>query len=470
MASLLGYVEKKIGSNRGIPRVWLEGVQPERAGFSAGVRYSAKVDSERTMLTLELVQDGVRIVSGKLRGERHIPVIDINSNDLLSIFDGYDSVRVLIQEGKIFIMPIASEMRSKARLQRLRAKLENGEPLTMGAVTAGVGVLDLAIHTGLEEEGIPTQLAFTNEVRDDCIEQAATYNKAYSRSTTLLNGRLQEVVYDQYVMQSLPQIDGLIAGLPCSGASPAGRTKNAISIPEAHPEVGHLVAPFIALISRVSPAFVVFENVPLYRSSSSMAIMRTSLIDLGYDVFETELAGDDWNSFEHRDRMCMVALTRGMPTLDFNHLIKPEKVTRRLAEIMDDVPLDDKSWSSMQYLKDKQERDAAASKGFAMNLVTAESTRVMTLNKTLAKRQSTGTFFVHPDDPNLQRLPTVQEHCRIKQIPLELVTGTNQTFGHEILGQSIIFQPFVSVGRLIGRVLNQMRSQFAMPLQSIAAV
>jgi DNA (cytosine-5)-methyltransferase 1 len=467
MSKIQGYQIKKIGINKGAPRIWLEGVQPVKGGFLPGSRYNAVINLDRSLLTLELADDGMRIVSGKQKGDVSIPIIDINSKELLSMFDGIESVRVLVQNRKISILPVASEQRAKERLAILKAKIDAGIPLATGALSAGIGVLDHAIHTGLNQSGVESVLVLSNEIREDCQDQAAQFNDAYNESTVLLNGPLQEIAFDQYVMNSLPQVDCLIAGLPCSGASIAGRTKLGLSMPESHPEVGHLVVGFLAIIAKLNPSIITFENVPGYSTSASMAIIRTQLGDLGYDIHETLLEAEDWNALEHRKRMCMVATTKGMPAFSFDEIEKPLKVVRRLGEIMDNVPLDDKSWSSMQYLKDKEVRDAADKKGFAMNLVDENSNKVLTLNKTLAKRQSTGTYFVHPVNPDLQRLPTVAEHAACKSIPAHLVTGASQTFGHEALGQSICYDPFVATGKLIGSMLQQMKTRISTNLADL---
>lgn len=457
MNAIQGYQIKKIGNNRGIPRIWLEGVQPKKGGFLPGIRFNTHVNKDRSLLTLEIVEDGLRIVSGKQQkqGGDPIPVIDLNSKELLSMFDGLESVRVLVQDHKISILPLASEQRARDRLSRVKAKMEAGLPISTGALSAGIGVLDHAIHEGLKQSGVVSELVFSNEIREDCQDHAVLHNDIYTESTVLLNGPLQEIAFDQYVMNHLPTVDLLLAGLPCSGASPAGKSKLSLAMPESHEHVGHLIVAFLVVVARLNPSIIQFENVVPYGNSASMAIMRTQLKDLGYSVYETQLDGEDWNALEHRKRMCMVAVTKGME-FSFDGIEKPEKVVRRLGEIMDDVPLDDPSWSSMQYLKDKQIRDIADKKGFSMNLVDENSTKVLTLNKTLAKRQSTGTFFVHPVDSNLQRLPTLKEHARCKQIPEHLVDGATQTLGHEGLGQSCIYQPFVSTGKLIGSMLKNL--------------
>lgn len=473
--NMQSYEVRRIGQNKGAPRIWLEGSQPARAGFNPGSRYSVSVDSEKTLLTLEVVPDGVRVVSSKRKGEKEIPVIDINSKELLSIFDGIESVRVVVQGSRIFILPVASEIRAKQRLARIKEKLEKGNALEVGSLSSGIGILDLASHEGMSRAGVKTHLAFANEIRDDCMQHAIERNPCYTDRTITITAPMQEVAFDMWAMNQLPEIDGLIAGIPCSGASVAGRSKRGLEHAEAHPEVGHLVVAFLAVIAKVNPAWIVLENVIPYRSSASMSIIRNQLRDLGYDVHETELNAADWNMLEHRKRMCMVAVTKGMQ-FSFDELGKPAPEQHTFGEIMDQVDPSHSTWGDISYLWAKQERDEAAGKGFAPTVVDANSTRVPTLNKTLHKRQSTGTFIQHPEKKNLYRIPTVAEHARCKGIDERLVVGTTQTFGHEACGQAICVPPFVSAFQLLGESLLQLRNtstsnivHFARPEMKAAA-
>ncbi|MCA7889924.1 DNA cytosine methyltransferase [Burkholderia cepacia] len=459
---LRGVEIRKLGSNKGTPRLWIEGGQASRAGFQPGMKISVTLDEKRCMLTLEANEQGTRVVSKKVVGDREVPVIDIQNESLLGIFVrmGLAAVRIVIQMRRIFVLPIASEVRAKERLDRLREKLNGDEPLLMGSFSSGIGILDRAAHTGLAEAGIRSRLAIANEIREDCMEHALAHNPVFDAETVLLTAPMQEVVFDAWVMSQLPTLDGLVIGIPCSGASNAGRTKRKLTLPESHPDVGHLVVPFLAAVAHTSPAFVVIECVPGWLNTASAAIARSMLRDLGYVIHETVLNAADWNMLEHRERMCIVAVTHGIE-FSFDLVERPELRTRKLGEVMDIVAHDDKCWSPLLYLKAKQERDAAEGKGFKMTIVNDESTRVPTLNKTLAKRQSTGTFLQHPTNPDLLRIPTVREHARCKGIWEDLVEGVTQTFGHEICGQAVSVPPFISVFNALGRSMQAFKKAAA---------
>ncbi|PPC99585.1 MAG: DNA cytosine methyltransferase [Methylotenera sp.] len=443
----------KLGNNKGAPRVYLEGAQLKRAKFDQGKRFEVNVSVENSMVAIRLADSGSRVVSKKQTGGQEIPVIDINSHQALSIFEGLASVRVIIKDSEIFILPLSTEVKKRRREQSLKQAIES-KVVTVGSLSHGGGVLSHAIHEGLAKSGLKSKLAFANDIRPELLDQAFVHNDAWDEDTMYLGLPLQELAYDTYAMARLPEVNIAELGLPCTGASLSGRAKNHLSMAEAHPDVGHLIAPALAVIARANPACIVFENVTQYANTASMHILRWQLRDMGYVVHETVLEGEDFNCIEHRSRLCMVAVTEGVD-FDFESLVKPLKVSRQLSEIMEDVPDNDTNWSPMTYLKDKEIRDKAAGKGFAMNIVTEKSAYVGTIGKGYSKRRSTEPMIRNKSNPDLLRLLTIKEHAAVKGIPEKLVIGMGMTIGHELLGQSIVYDPFVEVGRAVGESLKQ---------------
>lgn len=220
---LEGYYIKKIGQNRGAPRVWLEGTQTERAGFGPGQKFDVVVQGHTIVLRAN--PDGSRIVSSKKAGEKQNPVIDINSRELLAIFDGMSAVRVAVKKGEIYLLPLASEIKKRERFNRLREKLESGEALTVGSLSHGGGVLSHAIHTGLQKAGIASTMGFANEIREELLEHAAVHNDAWTDDTKVFAAPMQELAFDDRGVAQLPKVEVLEMGLPCSGASKAGMAK-----------------------------------------------------------------------------------------------------------------------------------------------------------------------------------------------------------------------------------------------------
>ncbi len=448
------YEITKLGINKNAPRLWLEGQRPLSGGFTPGTRYNISKDLEKSMLTIEVVESGVRVVSRKERGGREMPVIDINSNEVLEMFAGMGSVRVIVQAGRIFVLPIATEIRKKERLASLKDAVIN-KVISVGSVSHGAGVLSNALEKGLANAGIKSRLAFAIDIDGDSLNHAATVNPIWDKDTLSIAAPLQEMVFDEYLLPKLPKVHLLEGGLPCTAASIAGRAKKHLVKAEDDSDVGHLMASFITLIGRINPAIVLLENVVPYLETASMAIFRTQLRDLGYVVHERILTGEEFGVMENRKRMVAIAVTKGIE-FDFESMLSLPAAPgpMSLGGFLDPVPLDDPSYSPLQYLKDKEVRDKDAGKGFMMQVVTPESKSVPTITKGYMKRRSTDPFLRHPENPDLLRLFTPNEHARIKGIPETLIEGLSATRAHQLLGQSILFSPFVATGEAIAKAIR----------------
>lgn len=452
----MDYIIKKIGRNRGIPRIFLDGQQAVRAGFAPGDRFDVTI-TENYGIILTVNKDGSRVVSSrkpKKEGDKPLPVIDINSSEILKIFDGMDAVRMVVKDDKVYFLPLASELHKRDRLRRLADKINNKEPLKFGSLTHGGGVMAKAIHEGLKQAGIEADLVFANDIRDDLLMQAAEHNDAWGPQTAAIAAPLQEMVQDEWLMQRLPKLDGLDLSLPCSGASPAGKSKLGLQKMEDHPEVGHLVFGALVIVTRTSPAVVVLENVENYAATASAQILRMQLRDMGYNIHEAVLSGKDWGCLENRVRWCLVATTQGLD-FDFDQIQPTVTVVRKLGDVLDPISPDDPRWSEMTYLKAKQERDIEKGSGFKMQIFDEDSAAVSTIGKGYAKVRSTEPKIAHPTDPKLLRQLTPEEHARVKGIPEKLVEGLSVTTAHELLGQSIVYDPFKSVGQRIGECIQK---------------
>jgi len=449
----MDYYVKRIGQHRGAPRIYLDGHQAVRAGFSPGDRFNIELN-EGKGITLTVSKDGSRTVSSKKKGDKTLPVIDINSAELLKVFEGMDAVRLIVKGGKVIFVPLASELQKRNRLADMVGRIQRAETLRIGSLTHGGGVMCHAIHAGLKAAGIKSTLMFANDIREDLIAHAAEHNDAWGPETHAIAAPMQELVQDEWLMNNLPKLDVLDMSLPCSGASVAGVSKRGLEKMEDHPEVGHLVYAALVIINKTQPAALLLENVVNYSKSASAQILRLQLRDMGYDVHEAVLNGKDWGCLEPRERWCMVATTRGM-TFDFDQIAPAATVVKRLSDVLEHISDDDPRWSEMRGLREKEKRDMAAGKGFRMQVYDSDSTKINTLTKGYAKVRSTDPKIAHESDPNLLRQITSLEHARIKNVPAHLIEDLSETTAHELLGQSVVYDPFVSVGQRIGEAVME---------------
>lgn len=446
------YIIRKIGSSKGHPRVYLDMPDLAISGFAPGQTYKREVFTESRRITLTADVDGGYTVSKKDKVGKDCPVIDLHSSEAFKAFEGMEAVRIVLDVNCIHIMPLASEAKRVERLARMAGNMEAGALHTAGAAFGG-GVLDHAAHAGLRASGLESKLVMANEIDEGLIAHAQLHNDCVLSSTTLIAAPMQELVQDDWAMNKLPKADLLCMGIPCSGASIAGKSKRSLSMMENHPEVGHLVASAVMLINRINPAVIVIENVAQYATTASAQILRQHLRDSGYVVHETDLKAGDFGCLENRERWFMVAATRGID-LDLSSLAPVVRTVRTVNEILEDVALDSLEWRSFDYLKSKEVRDAAKGNGFSMQVVTPQSTSVPVLRKGYHKGGSTDPLLAHPENPDLLRQFTVVEHARIKQVPECLVEGLNKTDGHILLGQGIAYAPVVALFKRIGECLK----------------
>jgi DNA (cytosine-5)-methyltransferase 1 len=445
---------KKIGENKGRPRIYLDGLQAVRAGFAPGERFEVIVDEDGRRVILQKNRDGTRRVSMKERGGKQYPVIDINSSELLGLFEGMDVVRMVVGTDSVYILPLASEVKKKERLARLTTKLRAGEPLAVGSLAHGGGILAHAVHQGLQAAGVDCHLAFANEIREDLLAHAAEHNDAWGGGgTAAVNLPMQEAVQDDWLMSRLPLLEVLEVGQPCSGASKAGRAKRGGGHAENHPEVGHLIFSTLVIIARTQPAAVLLECVPGYACSASADILRNQLRDAGYKVHEAILQGRDFGSLENRIRWCCVGVTQGVE-FSFERLVPAVREVRTVADILDpSIGPDDELWRTVDYLKSKRERDEAKGSRFHMQFVQPTDSQVPVLRKAYYKGGSTDPRLVHPTDPERSRLFTHGEVARIKGVDETLVQGLSRTQAIEVLGQGIVYEPFRAAAQRIGEAL-----------------
>lgn len=449
--------EVKVGTSRGAPRVWMEGMKLARAGFVPGTKYAIEVAGVRVVM--RIAEGGERAVSVKRRGDAEMPVIDLNSAKALGVFDGLERVRVIVRANEITLLPLATQVKAKERLARITDKLRRGEPLAVGSLCHGGGTTSFAVEPGMAEAGVPTRLAFAADIDPEVLHHAQANNPVWRADTAAIAVPMQEMVADDWLLAKLGRMEMLEAGIPCVAASLAGRAKKGLAMAEADPNAGHLVVAFLGLVEAFQPAIVVVENVPPYQNTASAHLIRHTLRDWGYTVSEAVLEAQDFGSIEARKRLALVATTAGL-TFDVATIRpSPSSTPRTLGAVLDDVPVDDPSWSTMNYLRDKETRDKEAGKGFRMQIVDATSTKIGTLGAHYQKNRSTEPKVRHPIEGDaLLRLLTPREHARIKGVPASMIAGLPATRAHHLLGNGVSVQTFRAIGVALGTALAALPS------------
>jgi DNA (cytosine-5)-methyltransferase 1 len=433
---------QKIGVNRGNPRLWIEGVKLGAAGFARGARYS--INFEDGAMELKLDPDGHRIVSGKTRHGRDIPILDITLKELEQHFSPESRVRVVFTQGCIKVSLHHETAAQQDREARFRSGLK-AKSLSEASMFSGGGVSTHAIHKAISDYGHKANLSWVVDAELRYLQSGFANNYAINDETVALIGRAEEIETAFF-----KPVDVLSFSMPCSGFSRAGKSKHGHD-PEAHEGAAALFGTMNA-IRASNPAVLISENVVEAQSSPAYILLKTEIERLGYKVFERVMDASDTGSAENRRRYWFVALSNGIAdgfTFDMIHdaCSTPRRAISELLE--PDVP--DSAWAENQYLKDKALRDAKDGKGFARQLLTGSETSCGTIGRHYMKRRSTEPFLVREDGK--ERLFTPVEHARMKSVPEELVDGVAATVAHEILGQSVDYrQAYIAMAQVMAHV------------------
>lgn len=444
----MDYQVKHIGQHRGNARLWFETKALNDVGLTRGTRYDVLVSGDT--LILKASPNGKRIVSGKSKGGGDIPIIDINDNAVLGKLADEPAVKAVFNKHAktLTISKLSSAEKEHARKNKLAKGLCT--VLAVAALCFGGGVMDNAAHAGMLDAGVKSELVAAVEIDGDLLEHAAQHNPVVTPRTKLYATPMQELVQDDGAMSELPKVDILITGIPCSGASISGRSKNGLVVAEEHPEVGHLVVPYLMLVNKFNPAVAVVECVVPYSNTVSALLMRQMLRDMGYDVHEVTLDSWDFGSIEQRKRWFLVAATHGIP-MPLDGLVPTITKRPKLGDYLDPYA---GGWSEMQGLRDKEVRDTEAGKGFRMQIVNTDTLKIGTIGKDYNKNRSTEPKVQSEHRPELLRLLTPAEHAAIKGMPVSIIEGLSNTAAHQLLGQSVDARPVRALFKRIAENLK----------------
>ena len=98
----------KVGQHRGNRRIWIEGTKLAATGFQPGARYKLVQDPLQHRILLVLDDEGPRKVSRKSKGDKELPVIDINANDVLAVFEGAESAQLEFTRSTLLLSAVKS--------------------------------------------------------------------------------------------------------------------------------------------------------------------------------------------------------------------------------------------------------------------------------------------------------------------------------------------------------------------------
>ncbi len=311
----------------------------------------------------------------------------------------------------------------------------------------GGGTLLAALKQGLESAGAQVHVAGLIELEPRYLAVAA---KAHPDASTWSGSAGTWHPAELSAPRSATRI--FVAGIPCTGASPAGRSKNRLKCAEEHPDVGYLFLPVVHYVRRHRPELVVLENTATYRDTLSARLIRDALVASGYVVDERVINPHaEFAAPTERRRWVLVASRIGR----FTWLYEAKSFAGTAGEFLDpEGPEDDaESAPPSQVTADAKycARKKAEGCGFAMTLVDRGTMRLHVLPKSYGRRQPTGTFV---RTRTSYRMLRPREVARIHGFEQELFAGLPKTLQYELYGQGVVAAPFVSLGECLGRFVR----------------
>ncbi|NJI86989.1 DNA cytosine methyltransferase [Shewanella sp. Iso12] len=439
-----------IGLNRGKPRIWVEACLNRYFKPNDILKVEENEARNRLVLSLynpldlEAEKEPMRTVRVSKRGNN--PLLEVRGEFLDVLFGVGKTIRVVVQPGVITFSVHSSELQKDERLARVKEKILTGSPLSIGSLFSGAGIMDGAVHSGLVAGGLGAKGMLVVE-KDKRFINAFYKNQTdiFSDDAVLIHSEIELV---EFRSKGFP-LDLLMMGIPCDGASLANTT---CSEPEFHKLTGDMFFYALQFIQYTQPGIIIIENVPPYQKSTSFAVILSVLKTWGYTVEYLVLSGKKF-ALEGRERLVCVASTLGLDLgLILNDL--PLLGTRHesFACVMEDIPLEDKSWREYEGLVAKELKDSEKGAGWRRVVLDGSETVIPTIRKFCHKAGSTDAFVGNPFNSKT-RLINEREHAGCKTVPLKFIDGLSYTAASEALGQGVIFNLFKGLGYVIARKL-----------------
>lgn len=458
-------IATSVSLNRGTPRIWLEGLRLARGQFAPATRYN--VFHKDGCVILRACKDGTRKVSAR----KEKPIIDLCSKVISQWFPVGTKLKAVVRKGRIVIRRLANAVKALKRDRDLIRKIRAGEPLDVVSMFAGGGVLDAAVHRGLNRAGLKARAHVVAEID-------GRYADAYLRAnanlidddTVMINGPVQD-----FDIGGIKPGQVACIGLPCTGMSKAGRSKRKLSCAEDHPEAGALFFTALQWIGQMKDglAAILIECTPELLTSPSLSVIRSVMLSWGYDLWELNINGNEMGALENRNRACIIAMSHELAEASgfSEDDIRPIRTKEaKLADIMEPISDDDPRWTIHEYLERKEIADKAKGSGFMRQLYTGEESHINTVTRDYAKVRSTDPHIKHPTKPRYTRLLSVLEHARVKGVSDAWIKacGVADSVAHQILGQSVVAPAFEAVAMAVGNALAAATNALTTPTHTEA--
>jgi DNA (cytosine-5)-methyltransferase 1 len=237
----------------------------------------------------------------------------------------------------------------------------------------------------------------------------------------------------QVELTDVPRHDILIGGFPCQPFSNAGLKRG------FEDTRGTLFFDVARIIDHRKPSMVLLENVKGFTSHDkgrTMAVVKETLEDLGYNVFHKVLNAKDFGVPQNRERVFIVAINKKkMGSIGFEYPV-PRKIETKVGDILDlkvdeKYTISNKLWAGH---KRRLKEHRAKGNGFGYSLFNTKSPYTSTISARYYKDGS--EILIEQKDANPRKL-TPREAARLQGFPEKFQIPVSDNQAYKQFGNSV---------------------------------
>ena len=237
----------------------------------------------------------------------------------------------------------------------------------------------------------------------------------------------------QVELKDVPRHDILIGGFPCQPFSHAGLKRG------FEDTRGTLFFDVARIIDNRKPSMVLLENVKGFTTHDkgrTMAVVKETLEDLGYNVFHRVLNARDFGVPQNRERVFIVAINKKkLGSIGFEYPI-PKKTETKLGDILeskvdDKYTISNKLWAGH---KRRLREHRKKGNGFGYSLFNSNSPYTSTISARYYKDGS--EILIEQKEANPRKL-TPREASRLQGFPESFKIPVSDNQAYKQFGNSV---------------------------------
>jgi DNA (cytosine-5)-methyltransferase 1 len=296
---------------------------------------------------------------------------------------------------------------------------------------AGIG----GIRLGFQQVFKNADFVFASEI-DKFAQQTyiANFNHIPQGDITLINA------------QDIPAFDILLAGFPCQPFSHAGLKKG------FEDTRGTLFFYIANIIKEHQPKVVFLENVKGLKNHDkgyTFNVIKTTLEELGYCVYEKILNAKDFGVPQNRERIYIIAFL-GQVSFTFPEPLKTKVKVGDILDknVADKYSISDKLWAGHQRRKEEHKQKG---NGFGYSLFNAESDYTSTISARYYKDGS--EILIEQCNKNPRKI-TPREAARLQGFPEKFIIPVSDVQAYKQFGNSVAVPVIQALADAINITLN----------------